>query len=115
MRLPNFGKAAIAEDKIVRYLLSSNHPAGGSKAAFFLKHGFKPEDWQQLARALETHASDNDVATSNQSQYGTRYVIDGALAAPDGTRLNVRSVWFIRRGSEVPTFATAHPLERKSK
>jgi len=47
-----------------------------------------------------------------ETNHGARYVIDGKLAAPDGTSLNVRSVWFIRKGDSIPRFATAHPLRR---
>jgi len=114
VRLPNAEKAEISERKIVRYLLSPTHPTGGSKAAFFGKHGFKVTAWRALAEALRRHAIDNDVAQATQTLYGMRYVIDSVLLAPDGLRLNVRSVWFIRRRESVPRFATAHPLKRES-
>ena len=114
MDLPGAEKAEIIQDKIVRYLLSTTHRAGRSKAAFFCKHGFKTEDWQALAEALRRHAAENVATLVEETRYGTRYVIDGALAAPDGSSLNVRSVWFINRGTSVPRFATAHPLKRKS-
>jgi hypothetical protein len=114
MGLPDAEKAEIIQDKIVRYLLSTTHRAGRSKAAFFCKHGFKTEDWQALAETLRRHAAENVATLVEETRYGTRYVIDGTLAAPDGSSLNVRSVWFINRGTSVPRFATAHPLKRKS-
>jgi hypothetical protein len=40
MRLPNVEKAEITEAKVVRYLLSTTHRAGKSKAAFFMQFGF---------------------------------------------------------------------------
>lgn len=115
MKLPKAEVLEIPEDKIVGYLLSSVHRAGKSKAAFFAKHGFAALDWQVLARALREHASGNPVAQTTHNLYGTRYVIDGPMVAPDGTALNMRTVWFISRGATVPRFATAHPLRRIAK
>ena len=115
LKLPNGEAAEVPEDKIAGYLLSSTHRAGKSKAAFFGKHGFTAENWQALAAALREHATKNAASRAAETAYGTRYVVDGSLAAPDGTILNVRSVWFINRGTTVPRFATAHPLKRKIK
>lgn len=114
MGLPDADKVEISEAKIVRYLLSPTHPAGRSKAGFFGKHGFTAKNWRALAEALRRHARENVVASIRSTPYGTRYVVDGALAAPDGRTLNVRSVWFISEATSVPRFATAHPLKRKS-
>ena len=113
MKLPNGAQAEVPEAKILGYLLSPTHRAGKSKAAFFSKHGFATRSWQVLARALRAHAIENEVSHVEETAYGTRYVVDGALAAPDGTALNVRSVWFINHGSAIPRFATAHPLSRR--
>lgn len=113
--MPDGDAAKVPENRIVGYLLSSTHRAGKSKAAFFSKHGFVSSDWQALADALRQHATENPVVQAEVTAYGIRYVVDGPLVAPDGTALNVRSVWFINRGTTVPRFATAHPLTRKSK
>ena len=113
MSLPNVDAAEIPEDKIAGYLLSATHRAGKSKAAFFGKHGFGAGDWRVLADALRRHAAENRVARAEQTRYGTRYIVDGPLPAPDGTLLNVRSVWFISGGRAEPRFATAHPLKRR--
>jgi hypothetical protein len=110
--LPNAHEADIPEAKVVRYLLSPTHRAGRSKAAFFGKHGFTGQNWRALAEALRRHAAENAVISAEKTAYGTRYVIDGLLIAPDGASLNVRSVWFINENASVPRFATAHPLRR---
>ncbi|HWP58275.1 MAG TPA: hypothetical protein VNL14_10335 [Candidatus Acidoferrales bacterium] len=85
MRLPNVEKAEITEAKIVRYLLSTTHRAGKSKAAFFMQFGFTAARWQDLANALKQHAINNEIAIEEKTIFGTRYVIDGSLEAPDGT------------------------------
>lgn len=105
-------EADIPRAKLVDYLLSQTHPSGRSKAAFFAKHGFSRDNWQELSHALRLHAMRGEVVHVESTHHGVRHVVDGALAAPDGTSLKVRSVWFIRTGESVPTFATAHPLRR---
>lgn len=112
MKLPNAQSATVPERKVTHYLLNPAHPAGGSKAWFFLRHGFTVTDWQRLAEALLRHVQENDVVETEEKPHGTRYVVDGPLTAPDGTRLNVRSAWYINPGGDAPRFVTAHPLPK---
>jgi hypothetical protein len=112
MKLPNAHLATVPEAKVTRYLLNPAHPAGGSKAAFFLRFGFTAGRWQQLAEALVRHARENEVVQSEQTRHGTRYAVDGSLPAPDGNLLQVRSAWYFDPGSDTPRFVTAHPLPR---
>ena len=112
MRLPNAQSATVPERKITHYLLNPAHPAGGSKASFFLRFGFTGIDWERLAEALLRHACENDVVETEETRHGIRYVVDGPLAAPDGTRLNVRSAWYINPGGGAPRFVSAHPLPK---
>ena len=113
MKLPGIEKAEIREAKIVRYLLSTTHRAGKSKAIFFMEFGFDPQRWEELARALKEHARNNEITREEKTIFGTRYLIEGPLRAPDGTSLNVRTAWFIDDDGEVPRFITAHPLKRR--
>ena len=69
-------------------------------------------EWQGLAEALLRHARENEVAESEQTRHGTRYVVDGPLTAPGGMILNVRSAWYINLGADVPRFVTVHPLPK---
>ena len=112
MKLPNAELATVPEQKITRYLLNPAHPAGGSKASFFLRFGFTVVDWRRLAEALLRHARENEVVETEQTRHGRRYAVDGPLTVPDGTRLNVRSAWYINPGSDAPHFVTAHPLSK---
>ncbi|HKQ38822.1 MAG TPA: hypothetical protein VJ063_12145 [Verrucomicrobiae bacterium] len=112
MKLPNAHFAFVPELKITGYLLNPAHPAGGSKAAFFLRFGFTIADWRRLAESLVQHAQVHNVVDVEQTRYGTRFVIDGPLTAPDGTVLNVRTVWYIDAGKDKPRFVTAHPLQK---
>ena len=113
MKLPSAQSATVPERKVTHYLLNPAHPAGGSKATFFLRFGFTVAEWQRLAEALLRHARENEVAAMEQTAHGDRYVVAGPLTAPDGSRLNIRSAWYINSGGGgIPRFVTAHPLPR---
>ena len=112
MKLPNAQRAVVSERKVVAYLLNPAHPAGGSKAHFFLHFGFSATRWRELADALAQHARENEVIETEQTPHGVRYVVDGPLKAPDGRVLNIRCAWYIDGGSETPRFVTAHPLPK---
>jgi hypothetical protein len=112
MKLPNAEQAVVPTRKVTHYLLNPAHPAGGSKAAFFLRFGFTASEWRRLADALLRHARENEAVATEETRHGIRYVVDGPLRAPDGTSLNVRSAWFIDPGAAAPRFVTAHPLPK---
>jgi hypothetical protein len=112
MRLPNGESAEVPRAKIVSYLLSTSHPGGRGKAAFFKRFGFSPDAWQTLAEALRQHAAEHDVSNVEETPFGRRYVIEGPLRAPDGRSPNVRTVWFVEHAETVPRFVTAYPLRK---
>jgi len=112
MKLPNAELATVPEQKMTHYLLNHTHPAGGSKASFFLRFGFTATDWPRLAESLLHHVRENEVVKTEETRHGKRYVVDGPLTAPDGTILNVRSAWYIIPGNNTPRFVTAHPLPK---
>jgi hypothetical protein len=112
MKLPNSELATVPERKITHYLLNPAHPAGGSKAWFFLRFGFTAADWQKLAEALLHHARANEVTETEETPHGRRYIVEGKLIAPDGTGLNIRSAWYIDGAGGAPRFVTAHPLPK---
>mgnify|MGYP001558454376 FL=1 len=113
MKLPNFDRATVPQEKITKYLLSPTHRVGKSKAVFFEAFGFKRYKWKELARALRQHVADHPVAKKEETPLGTQYVVEGIVRAPDGTSLHVRSAWFIDKGKKAPRFITAHPLKRR--
>ena len=112
MKLLNAQLATVPEQKITHYLLNPAHPAGGSKASFFLRFGFTVAEWRRLAEALLQHARTNEVVATEQTPHGLRYVVDGLLTAPNGASLNVRTAWYINRAGDAPRFVTAHPLPK---
>lgn len=113
MKLPNADKATVASAKVLDYLLAEAHPHGRHKAAFFTRFGFSRDAWQTLAFCLVRHAGEYEVSRVEDSRFGTRYIIDGAVTAPDGRRPTIRAIWFVETGESTPRFVTAYPLERE--
>lgn len=87
MKLPYSDRLEISQPKVVQYLLSSTHRAGRGKARFFSAFGFQVSSWEALAKALHHHATENVVLHTEETLFGTRYVIAGPLIAPNGREL----------------------------
>lgn len=114
MNLPNHQDALAPEEKITKYLLSFTHRDGRSKAKFFARFGFSADNWSEMASVLKRHAAEHEVSQAQATPFGTRYVVEGSLQAPDGRRPAVRSIWFVKTGAAIPRFVTAYPLSRRS-
>jgi hypothetical protein len=113
MRLPNSSLATVSRTKVLGYLLDDSHPRGRSKAAFFRRLGFDPADPRLLEDELMRLARENDVLLSTETEFGIRYVIDGWVLSPAAARADIRTVWFVDQGEEIPRFVTAHPVRRR--
>ena len=112
--IPNFETAVISDAKIRDYLLSTSHPFGRDKAAFFRQFGFSRDAWPRLALALIHHAEENEVISEEDSPFGVRYTVEGRLETPDGRNPMVRVVWFVRQGEQIPRLVTAYPTPRRT-
>ncbi len=114
MKLPHLERAVVPKEKLTEYLLSESHPDGAPKAEFFLRFGYTVDNCQALAQALLNHASEHDILKEEVTPFGVRYVIDGPFTGADGRRPNLRSVWFIDTGTDLPRLVTAYPLKGKN-
>ena len=111
MKLPNANLAFVEQEKITAYLLNPTHRYGASKARFFVGFGFRLEAWEMLAAALREQGQGYEVTRVRQTGFGPRYEIEGDLAAPDGRRPRLRTVWQVDEGEIAPRLITAYPLE----
>ncbi len=111
MKLPNVEHAIAPEAKFTRYLLDETHQEGRGKALFFQRFGFSVAQWTVLAQALVAHARAFEVVKTENTRFGTRYVIEGELSTPAERQPLVRVVWFIRSGESAPRLVTAYPVE----
>ena len=109
MKLPYAEHARVDREKITDYLLSPSHPDGASKEAFFTSYGFRAEEWEIFADTLRRHGQTHPVVAMVDSNYGSRYSIDGILETPDGRHPVVRTVWILNKGSTEPRLVTAYP------
>ena len=108
-RLPGADLAIVEEKKITEYLLALEHPTGGSKAAFFMRFGFRPEAWLVLRAALLRHAREGVAIRETRRTYGVHYTVEGSLHTPDGRDPRVRTVWVVSWGRDRPRLVTSHP------
>ncbi len=114
MKLPYIDHLEISQAKVVQYLLSSTHRAGRGKAKLFSAFGFRESAWEALAQALQQHAKDNVVTRTEETPFGIRNVIEGALRSPNNRELQIRRVWFKDEDTRTPRFVTAYPLKRRT-
>jgi len=114
MKLPNPDRLRVDSEKVVAYLLSTSHPHGRGKAGFFVRFGFRVEDWELLAEALRTHGASRQVVKTMESAYGTRYAIEGPLESPDGRHPLVRTVWLVKKGQVAARLITAYPMKARN-
>lgn len=109
MRLPNAEGAIIDAEKLHGYVLSSAHPVGRFKAAFFHKLGYSAENWEALERHLREISLSRDVTTVEETRYGQKFIIEGPLTSPVGETVRIVTVWVILKGQSAPRFVTAYP------
>ncbi len=107
MKLPRAADVQIPRRKLEGYLLSSTHPAGRFKARFFRALGFDGAD--QLERALRELAGSGTISAEVPTTFGRKYIVDGLLKTPRGTRVALRTVWIQERETEAPRLVTAYP------
>ncbi len=109
MKVPNRRSAIVPPQKISAYLLDLDHPDGGSKANFFLQFGF---DFQTLTEALLSHVVENEVFSTEETEYGRKFVVFGKMESPSGLSFNLKSVWIVRKGEARPSLLTAFPSKK---
>ncbi len=109
MKIPHSHRAWIPPEKLTGYLLSTSHPVGSAKAAFFREFGFTPGNVELLERGLLNIAHTREVGETVDSPFGTKYTVDGNLETPGGSIVTVRTVWILEIGEQTPRFVTAFP------
>ena len=107
MKLPNALRAWVEAPKIQAYLLNLNHPKGGSKARFFIRHGFNLEHWQQLADAFIFHAWTGEATFAFKKKRGDMWTVLGPMPCPSGKQPLVLSVWCVE--NDIPRLVSAYP------
>jgi hypothetical protein len=112
MAIPNAASAYISPEKLTDYLLSLTHPVGGSKANWFHGLGYELMAATVLERDLLSLVRTSSDYSEKTSPFGTKYVVNGKITAPNGNEVNVTTVWIVESGSNVPRLVTAYPGEK---
>lgn len=102
--------AIVPTDKLRDYLLSSTHPIGRYKSAFFRSLGYAQDSWQLLERDLRAVLS-NEAQPLRVTEYGQKLGVRGVLTGPNGRAGRIVTVWIILNGEVAPRFVTAYPEE----
>lgn len=109
MKLPNSDSALIDPAKVRDYLLSSEHPVGRFKAAFFAGMGYARDDWRRLSSDLLEIARTGDAISGPGNQFGRKYEVRGTLAGVGHRAAGVVTVWIVLANETSPRFVTAYP------
>jgi hypothetical protein len=112
--LPNADQAIVQDEKLMGYILDPSHKDGWPKGLFLITHGFDAANVEAVREALLEHGRTRDVAETETTPFGTKYRVDGPMAAPDGADLQIRTVWQIDTGQTAPRFVTMKPLPRRT-
>lgn len=95
--------------KVSAYLLNPDHPVGGSKATFFIAHGFSADQPGELVDALLGHSQTAPLVGAAHNGYVEQFVYEGALVGPHGAIPRIRPVWKVEAGGTVGILVTAYP------
>lgn len=109
MKLPNADKAIIPPQKLRDYVLSSSHPVGKFKAAFFQNLGYTSDNWQQLVADIRSIIDSNDATVGEKTEYGLKLEVRGIITGSNHQTAEIVTAWIILNGEDNPRFITAYP------
>jgi len=117
VKLPNQKNASVSLSKISDYLISETHPVGKWKAKIFQSHGYTQKNIDSLRDGLLSIANEEEVndiiICHRQKKDRSRPFCPNRprswVKTPSGKELNVKTIWIIDTGQEIPRFVTAYP------
>ena len=104
--------AIIPPRKLRDYILSSTHPEGRFKAAYFVRLGYSQADWEELDADLREQHLSREAEPRTPSPYGEKYEFLAPLTGPNGVTAWIRSVWIVLNGENAGRLVTLVPEER---
>jgi hypothetical protein len=100
--------AIISREKVTGYLLSSSHPIGRYKAAFFATLGYSADSPDVFERDLANLLS-AEIAELDVTEFGRKFSSRGPITGPNGRQAYVLAIWIILSGENSPRLVTAYP------
>ena len=111
MKLP--ADALIAPDKLNGYLLIKR--LVGDKSDFLKQAGYTQDTWQRLEQDIRQQVLPREAHLIEKAVYGDYYEIRAPLAGPNGTVLNVRTIWMQESTTGITKFITLYPDTRRAR
>lgn len=108
MKIPGADRAVLDSAKVLKYLLSREHPVGSAKARFFSQLGFDQSNWTILRDALYSFAG-LEAELGATTKFGQKYVVHGTITGPSGRVAGIVVVWIVLKAEDFPRFVTAYP------
>jgi len=107
--LPGSDHAVVDDAKVRDYLLSTTHPVGKFKAAFFRALGYTSTDWPRLRDDLVDVARAGDAEPTDATEYGQKYEMRATITGPAPRSATVVTVWIVREDEDFPRLVTVYP------
>jgi hypothetical protein len=105
MRLPP--NTIIAPKKVTDYLL--RHRVEDDKSGFLALAGYTLQEADRLMNDLRTQLLPLEAELFDQTEYGPKYRIRGALTGPNGRVLRVVTIWMKEDATGETKFVTLLP------
>jgi hypothetical protein len=110
MNVPNADRASVDIAKLRDYSLSPTHKEGKHKARVFAAAlGIDEGDADWLRSVLLDAVRRYGCKLGRKTPFGQRYIVDFPVTRA-GKRAQVRSVWNVRPGENVPRLVTCYVL-----
>lgn len=113
MKLPI--ETIISSEKLKLYLLAPKKR--NNKSRWLAKAGYLNKNWQTLEKDLRAQILTLPATPTEKTNYGQMYEIRGKLIGPDGTSLDVCTIWMHEFETNITKFITMFPdkIGRKKK
>lgn len=114
MKLPNYTKAIIPEDKFIKYAL--NPTKDKNKAEVFkLALGYDLSNADKLIENIRKNVGKFEAIEKNDLGYGKRYEVNMILKGPNGKIANVKTAWIIDKENGETRLTSAYVKNKKGR
>lgn len=112
--LPNYTKAEIPSDKLLKYALNPTHEStdasgshGKNKARVFKRAlGYDQSNWEILKQHILAELPYHEAVSEAESNWGEAYRVDLPIRGVNGKTVNVRTAWLVRHKTDHPCLIT---------
>ena len=107
MKLPV--SAVIAREKLSGYLLRKLPE--NDKSGFLALAGYTAANPERLEADIRNQLLSEEAEFAEKTEYGDKYFLTGELVGPNGTKLNVVTIWMREEVTGLTKFITLYPAK----